>query len=196
MVKKLTKYDIINLFTNNYNKRLYLREIADLLGKSHQTIKPYVELLVKENILKKEKRKNIIDYSLNFKNKLIYDYIVIAEKEKLQEKLKQEMYLRILFEKLSVFSKKNIYVLFGSCVNKIKKGSDIDILIIGKQNLSNIIKNFEKRYKKKLHIIQVLNMNELNLTLLKEIYKKHIIFNNTETIITYFGELHEKNGLV
>ena len=196
MVKKLTKYKIIEPFTNNYDKRIYLREIAYLLNKSHQTIKPYVELLVKENILKKEKRKNITDYSLNFKNKLIYDYIIIAEKEKLQEKLKQEMYLKILFEKFSVFSKKNIYVLFGSCVNKIKKGSDIDMLIIGKQNLSKVIKNFENSYQKKLHIVQISNINELNLTLLKEIYKKHIIFNNTETIINYFSDLHEKNKLV
>jgi len=196
MVKKLTKYKIIEPFTNNYDKRIYLREIADLLNKFHQTIKPYVELLVKENILKKEKRKNITDYSLNFKNKLIYDYIIIAEKEKLQEKLKQEMYLKILFEKFSVFSKKNIYVLFGSCVNKIKKGSDIDMLIIGKQNLSKVIKNFENSYQKKLHIVQISNINELNLTLLKEIYKKHIIFNNTETIINYLSDLHEKNKLV
>ncbi len=196
MVKKLTKYKIIEPFTNNYDKRIYLREIAYLLNKSHQTIKPYVELLVKENILKKEKRKNITDYSLNFKNKLIYDYIIIAEKEKLQEKLKQEMYLKILFEKFSVFSKKNIYVLFGSCVNKIKKGSDIDMLIIGKQNLSKVIKNFENSYQKKLHIVQISNINELNLTLLKEIYKKHIIFNNTETIINHFSDLHEKNKLV
>jgi len=196
MVKKLTKYSIIELFLNNYSKRIYLREIADLLNKSHQTIKPYVELLVKENILKKEKRKNIIDYFLNFKNRLIYDYIVIAEKEKLQETLKQEMYLKILFEKLSVFSKKNICVLFGSSVNKIKKGSDIDLLIIGKQNLSKVIKKFENSYQKKLHIIQISNINELNLTLLKEIYKKHIIFNNTEIIINYFSDLHEKNKLV
>ncbi len=196
MVKKVTKYKIIELFTNNYNKRIYLREIACLLGKPHQTIKPYVELLVNENILKKEKRKNIVDYSLNFKNPSMLDYLIIAEKEKLQEKLQKEIYIKILFEKLSIFFRKNIYILFGSGINKIKKDSDIDLLIIGNKNCSIIIKDFEQIYNKKLHVIQITKISKLNLSLTKEIYKKHIIFNNTEKIINYFDELNEKNKLV
>ena len=65
-------------FVNNYNKKYYLRELADLLKKPHQTIKPYVEKLVKEGILIKNQRKNIVEYGINFKSKQIYDYLVIA----------------------------------------------------------------------------------------------------------------------
>ena len=33
-------------------------------------------------------------------------------------------------------------------------------------------------------------------TFTKEIYKKHIIFNDTEKIIRFFGEVYEQNKLV
>lgn len=196
MVKKITKYRIIMQFLNNYDRRYYLREIASLLKKPHQTIKPYVEELVKERILIKNNRKHIVEYSLNFKNKQIYDYIVIAEKERLMEMLDKDILLKVLFEKLSGFFMKNIFIIFGSSVEKIKKGSDIDLLVIGKSNINKITDEFEEVYNKRIHKVQVTNLDKLNETLIKEIYKKHLILNNAEQIARFFGELHEKNKLV
>ena len=194
MVKKVTNIKIIEQYLNDYDKRFYLRELASLLKKPHQTIKPYVEKLAKENILTKVERKNITEYSLNFKDKRAYDYLIIAEKEKLIEKLKEETLLNILFEKLSSFFEKNIFVIFGSSADKIQQKSDIDLLVIGKQNIS--VEDFEKIYNRKIHKIQIKGIEELTLTMTKEIYKKHIIFNNTEQIIRFFGSLYEKNKLV
>lgn len=196
MVKKLTKTKIISLYLNDYNKRYYLRELADLLKKPHQTVKPYVESLVEERVLIKNERKNITEYYLNFKDKKVYDHLVIAEKEKLLERLKEDTQLEILFEKLSAFFKKNTLIIFGSSVEKIRKESDIDLLIVGKQNLSKTIKDFEDVYNKDIHKIQVTNLEKLSTALIKEILEKHIILNNTEQIINFFGDLHEKNRLV
>ncbi|MEK6933061.1 MAG: nucleotidyltransferase domain-containing protein [Nanoarchaeota archaeon] len=196
MVKKITKYKIISMYLMDYSRRYYLREIADLLKKPHQTIKPHIELLTKEGILIKNERKNIIEYNLNFKNKKIFDYLIIAEKESLNEKLEQDAYLKILFEKLSDYFTENIFIIFGSAVTKLSKGSDIDLLMIGKKNVSKQIEDFENIYNKKIHKIQIINIKSLNLTLTKEIYKKHIIFNNTEQVVRYFGDLYEKNKLV
>jgi len=196
MVKKITKYKIIELFLNDYNKKLYLREIASLLKKPHQSIKPYVQELVKEKTLIETKRKNILDYSLNLKNKKIYDYLVIAEKEKLSERLKQDSILDILYEKLSRYFKENTFIIFGSASIELRKGSDIDLLVIGKANISKEIKDFEDIYNKKIHKMQIKNLNDLNSALIKELYKKHLIFNNTEKIINFFGDLYEKNKLV
>jgi len=196
MVKKVTKSKIICLYANDYDKRYYLRELAFLLEKSHQTIKPYVEKLVKEGILAVKKRKNIIEYNLNFKSRQIYDYLVIAEKEKLIKRLEQDTLLGILFEKLSYFFISNTFLIFGSSVERLQKGSDIDLLIIGKSNINKIINEIEEVYNKKIHKVQVSDLNKLNNTLIKEIYKKHLIFNNTEQIIRFFGGLYEKNKLV
>lgn len=196
MVKKVTKNRIISQFVNNYDKRYYLRELATLLKKPHQTIKPYIEKLVKEGILIKNQRKNIVEYGLNFKSRQIYDYLIITEKEKLMERLDEDTLLKVLFEKLSYFFASNTFLIFGSSAEKIKEGSDIDLLIIGKSNINKTIDEFEEVYNKKIHKIQINNLNKLNSTLIKEIYKKHLIFNNTEHIVRFFGGLHEKNKLV
>ena len=196
MVRKITNIDLIGLFLTDYSKRYYLREMAHSLKKPHQTIKPYVESLVKEEILLKNERRNIIEYSLNFKNKRIYDYLTIAEKDKLSKRLNEDTLVRILFEKFAVFFKNNTFIIFGSAVNKIQTGSDIDLLVVGKQNISKNIDDFEAIYNKKIHKIQINKLSNLSLTLVKEIYKKHIILNNTEEVIRYFGELYEQNKLV
>ncbi len=51
MVKKVTYPKIIGLFLEDYSRRAYLRELADELKKPHQTIKPYIQELVRKNIL-------------------------------------------------------------------------------------------------------------------------------------------------
>ena len=196
MVKKITKAKIIAQYVNCYGKKYYLRELATLLNKPHQTIKPYVEVLVKEKILTKEIRKNIIEFGLNFKSRQIYDYLVIAEKERLIEKLEAEILFKTLYEKLSQHFTDNTFVIFGSSVNKIKKKSDIDLLIIGKKNLSNLINEFEEIYNKKIHKVQIIDFDKLSVTLTKEIYKKHLILNNTEQVVRFFGEQYEQNKLV
>lgn len=196
MVKKSTKIKIIANYLNDYGKKYYLRELSSLLGKPHQSVKPYVEALVKERILIKNKRKNITEYCLNFKDKRVYDYLIIAEKEKLIERLEEDTCLRVLFEKLSVFFRANTFVIFGSSVYKIQRGSDIDLLVVGKRDVSKGVEDFEQVYNKKVHKIQVANLEKLSSALAKEVYKKHLIFNDTERIVRFFGDLHEKNKLV
>ena len=196
MVRKITNTEIICLYLADYSKRYYLREMAILLKKPHQTIKPYINLLVKENILLKNERMNITEYNLNFNNKRIYDYLTIAEKEKLNKRLEEDSILRILFEKLSSFFRNSTFIIFGSTVNKIQPNSDIDLVIIGKQNINKVINDFEEIYNKKIHKVQINKLDNLTITLIKEIYKKHLILNNTEEVIRFFGELYEKNKLV
>ncbi len=196
MVKKVTKYKIIMLYLNDYNRSYYLRELASILQKPHQTIKPYVEGLVKEGILKKNKRKNIVEYSINNKNEKTQEYLIISEKEKLMNRLLEETILNLLYEKLSNYFNENTFIIFGSASEQIKKGSDIDLLLIGKKNISRELKDFEEVYNKKIHKIQITSMDKLTPSLIIEIYKKHLIFNNTEKVLRFFRGLYEENKLV
>jgi len=196
MVRKITKYEIIKIFINNYGKRVYLRELAKLLEKPHQTIKPYLKELVKERVLMEIKRDNLLEYELNFKNEQIYNYLVIAEKENLIKRLNEEPLLKILFEKLNSYFGKGTFILFGSSVEKVKKNSDLDLLIIGKLDIKEPLKEFEEIYNKKIHKVQLDNLENLSETLKKEVYKKHLILNDTENVLRFFGSSYEKDNLV
>jgi len=196
MVKKITKNTILELFINNYEKSYYLRELAVLIGKPHQSIKPYIEELASKHILIEAKRKNILEYSLNFKNKQIINYLSVSENERLLEKLNKDVLLRTLFEKLSSDFKDNIFIVFGSSVKDAKKSSDIDLLVVGKSDINKKIKDFHDVYNKKIHKLQVDSLKELDITLVREIYKKHIILNKNEDVLRFLGELYEKNKLV
>ena len=196
MVRKITYIDLLRLYLTDYSRRYYLRELADLLKKPHQTIKPYLESLVKEKVLIKYERKNITEYGLNFKNNRIYDYLTVAEKDRLNKRLTEDTLLEILFEKLSAAFNKNFFVIFGSSVIKTQKNSDIDLLVIGSEDVDKIIDSFQEVYNKLVHKIQVKKLNGISLALIKEIYKKHLILNNTESVVRYFGELYEQNKLV
>jgi predicted nucleotidyltransferase len=194
MVEKITESTIIGLYGNGYANVYYLREIAELLGKSHQTIKPYLESLVQKNIVHKHKRKNIVDYRLNCSNPKSFDMVVIAEKERLMRKLEKDSLLQALYEKISLFFKKSTFVIFGSAVDNVQKASDIDLLIVGGK--TGTINEFEEVYNKKLHLVSVSALSKLSIPLAAEIYRKHLICNNTELVVNYFRELHEKNKLV
>ena len=188
MVKKITKYQIISLYLDDYNRKYYLREIASLLKKPHQTVKPHLDELCKEKILIKTERKNLVEFGIDQKNNLVWDYIVIAEKEALINRLQSDTVLRLLFDKISCFFRKNTFIIFGSSVEKIQKGSDIDLLIVGNENVKKVLEEFELVYNKKVHKIQVSEIENISPLLFNEIYKKHLILNNTEYIVRYFGE--------
>lgn len=190
MVKKITKYQIISLYLNDYRRKYYLREIASLLKKPHQTVKPYLDELCKEKILVKTERKNLVEFGIDQKNDLAWDYIVIAEKEALINRLQSDTVLRLLFDKISCFFRKNTFVIFGSSVEKIQKGSDIDLLVVGNESLKKVLEDFELVYNKKIHKIQVTEIENISPLLFNEIYKKHLVLNNTEHIVRYFGEKH------
>ncbi len=195
MVKKVTYPKIISLFLSDYSRRIYLGELADELKKPHQTVKPYIKELIRKNILSEKKHGKFLEYALNFKNKLIYDYLTIAEKEKTQEFIEDNPLASILYEKLSSFFKGSTFIIFGSSVKGMKKGSDLDLFVVGK-NVKEKIKEFEEVYSKKIHLIHAKTLKEASLTFIKEVYKKHIILNNTENVLRFIGGLYESNKLV
>lgn len=196
MVKKITKNHILNLFCNDYSRAFYLREIASLIETSHQGLYPYLDQLIKENILKKNKRKNLTEFSLNLSNPLVFEYLIMSEKQRLLSRLSEDMYLKILYEKLSSFFSQATFVLFGSAVENVRKGSDIDLLVIGSCDCKDILNDYSDIYNKPIHVITIPDILSIDTTFLKEIFQKHLIFNNTELLVRFFGDCYGQNRLV
>ncbi len=191
MVNKITK--IMQLYLNDYKRTYYLRELADKLKKPHQTIKPYVEELVEKQILIKTKRKNIIEYKLNIKDPRTINYLVIAEKQRLIDRIEKDALFHMLFEDFASELNNSTFIIFGSGVDEFKKGSDIDILIIGKKKITKIIEKFEMISNKELHIVQIPNFNALDIkdSFSTEVFRKHLILNNTDQVIRFFLKVNQ-----
>lgn len=195
MVKKITNREIIKLYLNDYSRRMYLREIAEALKKPHQSIKPYVENLRKKNVLVEIKRKNLTEYKLNWRNHLLPNYIIMAEAEKTLSFIDEHSIIRILMDKIQHYFTYGTFIIFGSSAKNPKKSNDIDLLLIGEIQKMPEIKEFASIYSKKIHLIRVNKISDLSNALLIEIYKNHIILNNTEKTVRFFVEQYRKNRL-
>ena len=187
MVRKITKWEIMGCYLNDYSRRHYLRELADLLKKSHQSIKPYVEELTKESILIRYDRKNLVEYGLNLKDRRTYDYLIISEKERLIKRLEEDTYLRTLFEKLSPYFRDNTFIIFGSASERLQKGSDIDLCLIAedeivKREIKSILKitpiNVDLQEFSSQEFLQMLKSKENNVG--NEIVKNNVILYGLE----------------
>jgi len=175
MVNKLTKYYFLRPFLNNPNNLLILTDFESQLGVPHQTIKHYIEELVKENILIKTEKQRSHIYQLNLKNPMILEYIATSEREKTSELLEKNALLKRLYETTSRYFNSHSFIVFGSYAENLK-GNDIDLLAIGTEiaSLRSDLNRFSKTYKK-VHLVVTKSVTK---TLEREIIAKHITLNN------------------
>jgi len=139
---------VVKFFLENPYEEVYLRQLAKKLKLSPFAIKKYSDLLIKENLIKEEKKANLRYFKANtnnlfFKQLKISNNISIILKLGLIEFLKENV------------SNVSSIVLFGSMAKgEDDKDSDVDLLIIGKEKHLNLIK-IEEKIKKRItpHII-------------------------------------------
>ena len=175
--KRNKEIEILNLYTSDYNKQLYLREISKLTKIPLKTIQNTVQTLEKENIFKSLVKGKNKYFRLN--------------KDNIQTKfclLQAEIYKTLLFiQKYPLFKlflkeikSNNLLIVFGSFSKfKADKNSDLDLLIISKDGekipLHLISYNTHKIELTESSFIKSLEKQEI---LIKEIEDNHIILNN------------------
>lgn len=176
--------NLITIFKNNINRHLTLAEFEKELKKPHQTLRPKLDSLIKQNIIKKEGK----IYSLNLKNPESLEYLSIAEKEELFFTLKDPLFF-IIYQKFSKFFDKGLLIVFGSSIINIKSAADIDILIVSDKDAEyeKAAAEIEKTYNKKIHLIIA---NKINTALKNEVRKKHIFLNNSDEGIIFLWQAY------
>ena len=159
---KNKKGEVLKLFFQNAEQELYLREIARILGKEPGLFQRDIESLVKEGILKDERRANLRYFKLN------KDYSLYKE-------IKQ-----IIFKTLGIGAQLQRLVndlleieqsfIFGSIAkNNEYAESDIDLMLIGAVDQDLLISKIDKVEKElKREVNYVLYNKEEILKKLKE----------------------------
>ncbi len=192
MVKNLTKYDVLVPFTSF--ESYHLRELGRFFGKHHYTVSKHISVLVREKIIKMEKRGRENIFHLNSSNPLTLKYLEVAENIKLISFLNElPDKPRSLFHDVLSLNGCDMCVLFGSYAKKTyRRQSDVDLLIIPSpkkfKETENELKMIGRRWGMILSPIYLtwkdfrLNLMEKNETI-TEVIRNHICFSGTEKFL-------------
>jgi len=137
----------------------YADSLAGAVRKKYRVryafaIKKYADLLIKENLIKEERKANLRYFKSNINN-LFFKYIKIAFSINL---ILKSMLLDFLKQSLANVSS---IVLFGSMAKgEDDRNSDVDLLIIGKEKPLNLEK-FEMKLGKSI-TLHILSWSEWN----------------------------------
>ncbi len=149
-MKTLTNQEkVLDIFLNDPLEKFHLREIARLTNLNPNTILNITNQLVKENLIKKEKKKHIVELNANFDNKEFRIFKRISNLSKVYESGVVE-FLNKKFDPEAI-------VLMGSYSRgeDIEK-SDIDIVIISKKDYEDLnLDKFYGKLGKYIHLIIV-----------------------------------------
>lgn len=168
-------------FCLDYNKRVYGRNIANMLKINQKTIANLLNKLEKDGILKYSIEGKNKYYFLNKLNSQIPDIIKIIEIERKNTFIKHYKKLKDLFFNLEKRTK-GIIIIFGSYANfTSNEKSDLDVFVIGKIFETE---DLEELYKIKINIVNS-NKKKVNKEeiFIKEVIKNHIILRGAEEFI-------------
>ncbi len=185
-------FDILKLFTKDYRKDIYGRELIGKVNISPKGIALALKELENEGILKSRREGNMKFYFLNHQYSQIKEILTITELTK-----KTQFYLKHRTIAHLFRDDERIVGMFGSYAKGTQKTrSDIDVFIVGKKKP----KDYDKRGKEFDIEINIVYFTEKQFTdllnkknnLLKEIIENHIILFNIEKFVNivwreYYG---------
>jgi len=153
----MAKAQFLIFYLKDPDKTLYLREIAKILEKEPRSIKTSLDALVKEGILKDERKANLRYFKLN-KDHPVYEEI----KKIISKTMGIENHLKKMIDSIPGV---DYAFIFGSIVkNKEYSESDIDLMIIGTEidqdNLIIKVTKVEEELKREINF-HIYNKNEV-----------------------------------
>lgn len=138
----------LEVFFEDPTNKFYIREIARLTNLNPNTIINSCEKLEKQELIKREKKKHVVEFSAN-----------ISEKFKQLKRIYnlEKIYCSGIVEFLvDEFKPEAISVIGSYSLGQDIKKSDIDIVIINVKSYKEIsLSNFERKIGRKVHLINV-----------------------------------------
>jgi predicted nucleotidyltransferase len=144
---KQGNYDkILNVFFDNPNGKFYIREIARITKLNPNTILNITNELEKEGVVKREKKKHIVELSA-----------VLDDKFKTLKKIDnlKKVYDSGIIDFLKgEFSPGAIVIIGSYSIGEDVMDSDVDIVILTKKDYKDVdLTGFEEKLNRKIHLI-------------------------------------------
>lgn len=148
IAKSKIRQDLLGLFFTNPSQKFYLRELQRILGYSAGSIRRELLRFQKDALFHTQKVGNLLYYSLNTKHPLFEELRSIVSKT-----VGVEGSLRKILSSIKLIKISFIYGSFA--LEHQKPTSDIDLMIIGNPDISNLnekIASLEKKLKREINI--------------------------------------------
>ena len=176
---------VLSLFTNDFSREYYIREVEKLLKISPRTAQLILEDLEDKGIIESKTKGKIKTYKIKL-SEFTKRYLIFVEQYKAIAFLEKNLMIKEIVEKITP-TIKGIGIIFGSYVKGIeKKESDLDIFIAGnydKEEIKRVSKNLGIEVSVKCYPLKTFEKNINKDILLKEILKNHIVFVSVEQFI-------------
>jgi len=176
---------VLSLFTNEFNREYYVREVGKLLKISPRTAQLILEDLEDKGIIESKTKGKIKTFKLN-PSEFTKKYLVFVEQYKAIAFLEKKLIIKEIIEKINPFIE-GIGIIFGSYAKDIaKKDSDLDIFVAGSYNndeIKRVSKNLGIEISIKCYPLKNFEKNLTKDILLKEVLKNHVVFLNAEQFI-------------
>ncbi len=176
---------VLSLFTNDFGREYYIREVKKLLKISPRTAQLILEDLEDKGVVESKTKGKIKTYKIKL-SEFTKRYLVFVEQYKAIAFLEKNLMIKEIVEKITP-NIKGIGIIFGSYAKGIeKKESDLDIFVAGnhnKEEIKRVSKNWGIDISVKCYSIKTFEKNINKDILLKEILKNHIVFVNVEQFI-------------
>jgi predicted nucleotidyltransferase len=172
---------IFEEFLRDFQAKITGSFIAKKKKLNQKTTSSFLKELEKESILKSELQGKNKLYSLNLNNKeIVKNYIIAVEHLRTIKFCRKNILIKEIIHKIKEHIK-GIAIIFGSYTkNTQKQDSDLDVLIIGKCNESEISR-ISKIYRIEINL-KIYPRLKKDI-LIKEVIKNHIIIKNAEQFI-------------
>ena len=176
---------VLSLFTNDFSREYYVREVERLLKISPRTAQLILEDLEDKGIIESKTKGKIKTFKLN-PSEFTKRHLVFVEQYKAIAFLENKLLIKEIIEKITPHIK-GVGVIFGSYVKGLEKeGSDLDLFVAGNydvERIKKVSKNFGIELSVKCYPIRTFEKDMTNDTLLKEVLKNHVVFLNAEQFI-------------
>ncbi|MFH1052824.1 MAG: nucleotidyltransferase domain-containing protein [Candidatus Woesearchaeota archaeon] len=192
--KMLNAVDIIALFTGDLDSSIHGRQMQRMLNIPQRTVVDKLKNLSESNVLKNRKKGAQKEYFLDKNNPAVMSLLIIAEEYKSVVFLSSDFKLGELFLKLRLNVNGSIIVFGSYARNDQDKGSDLDILILGKFD-KKMIERIIGMYPIKVHTVGM-PFSDFEAGLFKkenfmlEVLKNHVIIKGTSDIIDLFWRFY------
>ena len=176
---------VLSLFTNDFSREYYVREVERLLKISPRTSQLILEDLEDKGIIESKTKGKIKTFKLN-PSEFTKKYLVFVEQYKAIAFLEKKLLIKEIIEKITPHIN-GIGIIFGSYVKELeKKGSDLDIFIAGNYNndeIKKVSKNLGIEISVKCYPLKIFEKSLTKDILIKEVLKNHVVFLNAEQFI-------------